>query len=325
MRLTAQDIRQITVGAVRTEERADGIHFFRCTEKQIEAFSALRPELGVRATATTGVQLDFHTDSAHLSFRASAGRKFELYIDNVLRKQYLMDDYRARGEAVKADLCDPLGDPAGEVRVTLYFPNHETGGVLESLELDDGATFRPHGFDHRMLMLGDSITQGYNSKYNSLSYALRVSRHFNAESVIQGVGGAFFHESTFDILPFTPDIVTVAFGTNDFGYFATLEEMRLHTAAYLEKVARAYRNSSRIFVISPIWRDHREGKKMGSFASARAVVREEAERLGLIHIDGLLLMPPEPEFFADGYLHPNDNGFGIFAENLIIEMEKHLS
>lgn len=324
MRLTADDIRQITVGAVRTEQRADGIHFFKCTEKQVVAYAKLSAPLGERASGTTGVRLDFHTNSAHLSFGASAGDKFELYIDNVLRKQYLMGEYRGRGESVTADLCDPLGDPVGEVRVTLYFPSHNTGGVLEFLELDDGAFFRPHRFDRRMLMIGDSITQGYNSKYDSLSYALRVSRHFNAESVIQGVGGAYFHESTFDTVPFTPDIVTVAFGTNDFGHFKTLEELRLHAAAFLGKVSAAYHRTSEIFVLSPIWREHREGKQMGSFQSARAVVREEAEKRNLIHIDGLLLLPPDPEFFADGYLHPNDNGFGIMAENLIAEMEKHL-
>lgn len=325
MKLSAQDIKRITVGAVYTEQKADGIHFFKCTEKQIQAYEKLRPELGARAASSTGVRLDFSTDSKHLSFGTSAGNKFELYIDNVLRKQYLMDDYRARGEYAEATLCDALGNPTGEVRVTLYFPSHGVGGVLEFLELDDGATFHPHAFDRKILFIGDSITQGYNSKYDSLSYALRVSRHFNAESVIQGVGGAFFHESTFDRVPFTPDIVTLAFGTNDFGHFATLEELHLHAAAFLREVRDAYGATSRIFVLSPIWREHREGKRMGSFESARAAVREEAEKLGLIHIDGLKLMPPFPEFFADGYLHPDDNGFGIMAENLILEMEKHLS
>jgi hypothetical protein len=63
---------------------------------------------------------------------------------------------------------------------------------------------------------------------------------------------------------------------------------------------------------------------MGTFEGCRSIVAQEAEALNLIHIDGLDLVPPIPEFFGDGFLHPNDEGFSIFAENLIIQLEKHL-
>jgi hypothetical protein len=37
------------------------------------------------------------------------------------------------------------------------------------------------------------------------------------------------------------------------------------------------------------------------------------------------MVPPDPAFFADPTpLHPNALGFGIFAENLIRELQKHL-
>ena len=61
-----------------------------------------------------------------------------------------------------------------------------------------------------------------------------------------------------------------------------------------------------------------------TFAQCRALIAEEAERLGMIHVDGLKLLPPMPAFFGDGYLHPNDNGFSLYAENLIAKMEKYL-
>ena len=237
-----------------------------------------------------------------------------------MRHQMFMKD----GEEKRFELSDPLGNKKDSYRVTLYFPSHDVYGTLSRVELDDGATFTPHKYDMKWLFIGDSITQGWAALVDSLSYAWRVSRFYNADCVINGVGGAFFHEDTFDTINFDPDVVSVAYGTNDFGYFKTLDEFRAHTRAYLELVAKEYAGK-KIFVISPIWRDKRDGKSMGSFEECRAVVYEEAERLGLIHIDGLYLVPPLPQFYYDEYLHPNENGFSLFAENLITELQKYIT
>ena len=55
---------------------------------------------------------------------------------------------------------------------------------------------------------------------------------------------------------------------------------------------------------------------MGSFAECRRILASEAEARGMIHIDGLSLVPPLPELFADEWLHPNALGFGFYGENL---------
>ena len=87
MKLSSEQIKTITVGAVSITEEPDGMHFFKCTDKQNKAWAELRQELGYRALTTTGVRLDFHTDSQNLGFTVSGG-KFELYVDNLLRGQY---------------------------------------------------------------------------------------------------------------------------------------------------------------------------------------------------------------------------------------------
>lgn len=319
MTLTFEQIRQITVGAVRMEECDDGIHFYKCTQKQIDAWTRENKTLGERAAGSTGVRLDFHTTSQSMTFRVSRGFKFELYVNDLLRAQYKMSET----PEVTVALDDPLANPLAEKRVTLYFPSHDCGGVLQSLELDDGATVTPHKFDLKMLFIGDSITQGWASDFDSLSYAYRTSRFFNAESVIQGIGGAYYCEDTFDHINFDPDAVLVAYGTNDFGHYKTLDELRGHVAAHLGLLREEYRDK-KFFVISPIWRDQRDGKAMGSFEECRAVVAKEAQKLGLCHIDGLTLVPPMPVFFQDEYLHPNDNGFSLYAENLIMQLRKYL-
>ena len=319
MKLTFDTIRQITTGAIRIEQEDDGIHFYKCTEQQIATWTDRNKDLGARAAGTTGVRLDFHTNSQTLAFSIARGKKFELYINGLLRKQLFATEHKQ----FDLRLSDPLGNSLAEYRITLIFPSHDAGGVLEWIALDDSATVTPHVYDMKMLFIGDSITQGWASKYDSLSYAWRVTRHFNADSVIQGIGGAYFHEDCFDRIDYNPDVVLVAYGTNDFGYYKTYEEFRSHAAAHLALIAKEYANKQ-IFVLSPIWRDKRDGKRMGTFEDCRAIVAEEAERLGLIHIDGLTLVPPIPEFFGDEYLHPNDEGFALYADNLIIALETHI-
>ena len=320
MKLTYEQIKEITFGAVRTEKAPDGIHFYKCTQKQIAAWERQSEFLGGGAAGSTGVRLDFHTSSQSLAFTVAAGGKFELYIDGVLRRQLLMGEQKS----VTVPLCDALGHPHAEYRVTLVFPSHGAGGVLTELVLDDGATVHPHRHDIKMLFIGDSITQGWASKYDSFSYAWRVTRHFNADSVIQGIGGAYFEESCFDVVDFDPEVVLLAYGTNDFSHRKSYEECRAHMEAYLSLVAEHYRDK-KVFVILPIWRDKREGKAMGSFEECRALLAREAEQRGFITVDGLSLVPPMPEFFEDAYLHPNDEGFSLYAENLIIQLEKYLN
>ena len=53
MRLTLDQIKSVTVGAVSITEQNDGIHFYRSTKKQIDAWTALKPEIGQRATVST--------------------------------------------------------------------------------------------------------------------------------------------------------------------------------------------------------------------------------------------------------------------------------
>jgi len=321
MKLSYKQITSITTGALWTKESADGIYFYKCTQKQIDAWTALAPALGDRAQTTTGVRLDFYTNSKTIGFAASEG-KFELHINNLLRRQYLIgsEEY-PKGEEIFCELCDPLGAPLEEARVTLYLPGH-SNGRLQSVTLDDGAYIRAPEYDCKLLMIGDSITQGWNSEYDSFTYAHQLSRALNANSVIQGIGGAMYHETTLDKIPFDPDIVTIAYGTNDYGKFDSYQTLRLHVTRFLDGILDLYPNK-KIFVISPIWRGKTKAP-MGSFADCRSIIIEEAEKRGMIHIDGLSLVPPIPELFADKWLHPSALGFGFYGENVTREILSHL-
>ena len=150
---------------------------------------------------------------------------------------------------VFAQLVYALGNEKDDFRVTLVFPSHEVA-VLDYISLDDGAYATRGEFDMKMLFIGDSITHGWDADYDTLSYAWRTSRHFNAETVNQGIGGAYFHEKCFDSIPFSPDVIVIAYGTNDFGHYPTNDEMRKHVSAHLTLISNEYK-TAKIFVLSP--------------------------------------------------------------------------
>lgn len=73
--------------------------------------------------------------------------------------------------------------PKGENRVTLIFSNHWRARITD-VELSDGAYFRPHEYDFRILFFGDSITEGWEAEYHYNSYAWRLSLSMNADCLI---------------------------------------------------------------------------------------------------------------------------------------------
>lgn len=319
MTLSLEKIKELTRGAVRIWEENGAVRFAKCTEKQVQAWYQYGSEvLGKRAETTTGVRLDFYTNSKTLSFKTASGDKYDLLVDGLLRSHFV------RGEDAYIEktvaLTDAIGKECNEVRVTLVLPSHSVG-ALEYVKLDDGAYTRAPEYKTKMLFIGDSITQGHNTKFDSLSYAWRTASFFDADAVINGVGGGFFKPEMFDTSDFDPDTVILAFGTND-AMRSDFDTMYKNTAEFLDLVKEAY-GDKKVIVISPIWRAREDGSVIGAdFESKRAMVEAEGKRRGFFVISGLKLVPPIADFYADKYLHPNDLGFGLYAENLIKELVK---
>lgn len=313
MFLSFDQIKKITVGAVRMENIEGNMMFYKYFPYMIPMWGEKKATLEERAKHTTGIRLDFHTNSKRLKVEIEFPAKFEIYIDGLLR--YTMKNT----QSLSVDIDTPHGKPTEEARVTVYFPAHKEG-KLKSIELDDGAYVRRHSFDKRILFMGDSITQGWESGFDSLSFANKVSRYFNAESVIQGVGGACFYPEFLEPLPMDFDWVVVGYGTNDFAFREDFDEFYSYMSEYMKKLSRIY-GDKKVFVISPIWRVLTENESPERFEKYRSVIAEEAQKYGFVHIDGAYLVPPISDFYTDG-VHPNCVGFSLYAENLINIMKE---
>ncbi|MBO4411288.1 MAG: SGNH/GDSL hydrolase family protein [Lachnospiraceae bacterium] len=313
MKLTFDEICSLTFGAVRIHEEEDGIHFEKCTENEAASWIGFRPDKPRIPYATTGIRLDFKTDSEFLRFTASNGKKFELLLNGLHYRNYnrLGEEY-----TIRIDL------PEGENRVTLVFPSH-TVGVLKSVELSDGAAFEPWKHDRKFRFLGDSITQGARSDNDSDSFAWQVTLAYNADSEITGLGGGIFMTGTIERTEFEPDTVLVAYGTNDTKRRDSFEAYKDGVEQTLSHI-RALYPKSRIVVISPTWRADGEAVfRVGvPVDTCLRAVLEIARKMGFDVIDGYALVPHDTTLYADKRLHPNSAGFAYYSWNLIRELKK---
>ena len=300
--LTNEEIVNLTVGSVYHEVDDDGVlHLYRCLPEQMEAYWKLSDNLGEWSGRTNGVRLDFVTNSTLFSFKVVTGKKYELFINGVKDSHI----ETAKGDVFTKEL-------SGENRLTLIFPSHEAGAITDVV-LSEGATYKryEHTFGKKILFIGDSITQGWDTVSDSNSYAYQVSLRYDADTVIFGVGGAYFHEGAVPSVDvYHPDIVISAFGANDFsrGEEALVENMH----KFLDKLIALYKNSQ-IIGLTPIC-------GLSTLKSTRSPFRDLIKSIydeyGIEYIDGAPLVSPSEDNYADRY-HPNDRGYCEMADNLI--------
>jgi hypothetical protein len=90
-------------------------------------------------------------------------------------------------------------------------------------------------------------------------------------------------------------------------------------------LAERYPNAE-IFVISPIWRGDwdRKGSMDRRLPDLHQTICEYASSYPNVKvINAWNFVPHLSDFFGDGHLHPNDLGFGLYAECLYREIVKH--
>ena len=325
MVLNFEQLESITRGVVRMEEKDGWIHFFRFTKEQ-ERYYAYHADFFKKTFSTSGVRFAFYTDSQSLAFdfqlTAASSRPygwFDLYENGAMVRHFGFENAELSAGHVALSLS------AGEKLVELYFPWSRCA-ELRNVTLDDGATLTPSYRPQKLLAFGDSITQGYDAIYPSQSYVCRLARMLDAEVIDKGIGGDIFCPDLLETAdPVSPDVITVAYGTNDWGK-RTAEEYRENCRLFYTRLSALYPDA-KIFAVTPLWRaDAGKVTKFGAPAwELHDTIAACAEGLpNVTVIRGWNFVPHVKEFFADFYLHPNDAGFAAYAEGLYSQMQKYL-
>lgn len=331
MKLDLKRMKEITLGAVRVEGDENGFHFYRFTARQEELYKNRKESYYNNTFSTSGICLAFKTNSESLSLSTSVlkGSSRSYFAIDVFVNGEKIDSLN-NFENVDCDKCCgyqlvsfPLGEfektfllGQGTKEVCIYLP-WTVRTIIKELSIDDGAFLEAVKPKYKMLSFGDSITQGYDALYPSNKYVTRLARFLDAEEYNKAIGG----EIHFPLLAkekddFTPDLITVAYGTNDWNR-CSYQEFAENCQAFYENLCESYPNT-KIFTITPIWRkDSVQGRIFGDFKDVDKLIREVAanfENITVITAYGFV--EKNERFFSDLRLHPNDEGFEQYFDNL---------
>lgn len=310
--LTLDQICSVTTGAVRVWEEAGWFAFSRFTALQQEVLH--RRGFTPREHASAGVRLEYTTRGGAMEFSYAvtpgSGREYygiEVAVNGLGAKHIFAETGTHEGQLTFA--VPPSETP---VRVTVYFPGLSR---LRIREVRLPADFAPVPRKRRYLAVGDSITQGYDCYHPNMSYVNLLADALDAQVVNQAIGGDYFWPENLDpALPFVPDFITVAYGTNDWKLELLNEQA---VSAYLDKLTAIYPGVP-VMVLLPIWRQIGKELRNGiDLPRGRQIIAQAAGGRRDVHvIDCSPFVPMVPECFYDGILHPNDLGFLWYARGL---------
>lgn len=329
MKLTLEQIRSITTGAVTVEQAEDGFHFYRFTPEQMNLCQPHVRLYDQKLLVTAGVRFSFRTDSTTLYLRAALSPgtarsyfSFDLTIngvhtdslENVSHLPFPKDDPTYPCPLGLHEKTFDLGPGAKDI--CLYFP-WSVIPVLEELSVDEGTCVTPLFPPKKLLVYGDSISQGYDGFHPCDHYVSRLARALDAQVLNKAIGGSTsFPEMARAKDAFDPDYILVAYGTNDWSLFDETSFVRQYRAMH-QAIQDNY-PYAQVFALTPIWRaDFDQPRKFGLFSTVDALIHSiAADFPNVTAISGFDFVPKDPDFFADRRLHPNDAGFDHYFKNL---------
>ncbi len=330
MLLDIKDIKKITFGAERIIENENGFNFYRFNEKEQEVYQtdmySRFPSYYQKTLATSGIRFDFHTDAEVISFDYEAKKVtsltdcyFDLYCDKDL---YASIGFNNEENSTTGELTVKL--PYGTKRVTLYFPNSFSVSV-KNIQLKNASIIKPASFNKKILVYGDSITQGFSAINPSMCYVSRLAFDLDFDYINKGVGGAVFEERLSDAATDSePQIITIAYGTNDWNATSRIR-FENNCESFIKNISNKFKNS-KIFIITPLWRlDYEKEKEFGKFEEVGEYIKAITETLDNVSIiEGWNILTHSESFFSDRILHPSDVGHVIMSKRILEHIRKEI-
>lgn len=311
-------------GALRIYEQENKLFLRRFTLDQEQFFNQTVNYVNkpLKSKASTSMVIDFVSNTESLQFSAQtfvASTRtlcfFDVYCDDELIA-HCGYNIKEDGEVIVT-----ANFKSGKKRIRIYLPNlFETR--IKSFCIDDGAMFIPYKSPIKWLFLGDSITQGYVAEYSSNTYANQVARAFDAQVVSWAIGGAYFlADDLADQIDFVPDVISVAYGTNDWAHGYDIEK---NATEYFTKLKKVF-PKAKVVCITPIWRgdiERRQANATMPFEKVGDLIKNICQKFNISVIDGSKLVSKDLSNFIEDNLHPNDKGFDEYAKNLIKELKE---
>jgi len=317
MKLTYEQIVSITQGAVYIEQHKKGIQFHRFTKEQEDMYA--RTELDPKQNATAGIRMEFQTDSTTLYMKVitSEGSRIKSFSHDIIVNGKYIGALNDKNKETFGQYEENFFLGVGKKIVSIHFP-WSVNSVLQELRLDRKSFIEPIRRNKKLLAYGDSITQGFIAQHPSKRYVASLADALDAEEYNKAVGGEVFCpwllEQKEEIVP---DYISVAYGTNHW-LSSSPKELRENCESFFEKLVEKY-PTTQIFAITPIWRkDCTEITQFQNFEEIGKIITDVASKYEHVScISGRNFLPEDETLYTDLYLHPNDEGFVRFSENLL--------
>ena len=313
MILTNKELQNFYFGAYSFEERDDGyLQAFQYTKEQMEYFKGAFDFWYDRCMATTAKTIEMKTDAQKLSFEykflwKGSEDSFELMIDGLITKIDYVKDVKEEGK-LEWQLT------AGMKNLVIYLPADATL-LIRNFEIDSKAE-RPVK-NEKVLWLGDSITQGFGPLRSAQTYVSVANRLLNYDIINQGIGGYVYDKKSLLKMPgYTPDIIIVALGTNQYG-----SETMKDVEEYYETLMSVYGNEIPVLCISPLWRGDKPEDSAIFQRFCDNIKKIAGSYKNVKVIDGFKLVPHLSEYYLDN-LHPNCLGTETYGRNLVEEIRR---
>jgi lysophospholipase L1-like esterase len=320
MKLNAKELSQITFGALRVTDEDSLITFDRFTELQKKFYQETKKGFYKRALHTAGIVIDFKTDSEKLSFSYKASFRVTrswYYFDVYENDMMILHHGEDLGDRTEGEGKIDITLSRGMKRVRIYLP-YSQRIQLTDFELDDGAAVISIQRPLKALILGDSVTQGFDAKYPSLHYVSLMTERYSMSYINQAIGSETFNAGILGSEKVTePDVITLAMGSNDWATKA-FDEIERDADKYFSTLTNIYEDVPIIY-ISPIWLKH-EGNGT-TLPTAIEMLESVASSYGAHVIHGLDLVPHDEGMFSDG-VHPTDLGFSEYSKRLFQQTDR---
>ena len=325
MKLTFEQIQSAAQGVAYVTDEGGLVRLHRFTREQEDMYQATDAEHYLRTFATAGISLEFDTDSKCLSLAVTVGKGSS--------RLWFVHSIFVNGKPIgqlRGDLTPPeftnaeerwdLGE--GQKRVQIFFP-WSASSMIRWLELDDDAQFKPVVKVKKILLFGDSISQGYDAVLPEESYASILADQLGGNCLNKAIGGEVFRPELAALKDDGPvDLISVAYGTNDWNG-KTPDQWEHNARAFYAQLRKNYPDT-KIMVLAPVWRgDWQASKPGGEFRHVAEVLRVIADEIGNAKfVDCFGFIPADPACYSPDVLHPNSLGFRYYAAGLLDVLKK---
>lgn len=307
MKFGIKTLKKQIKGACHFTEDGGYLSCFHYTPEQLAYFDGKDRGWGMRAHFSSGVRMEFKTDATVLSLDYRAGYVWskDSYID-VYADGFAVALHHIPGDGKgHAEFALPEGDKL----LTVYFPTDCRFEIKNVTVNGSYKTVKEKG--KRLLIVGDSITQGYGAFMSGATYVNAMQRRTGYHILSQGIGGYRYDpDGLMPVEGFTPDKILVALGTN---YYNVMDyDYESDVIRFYERLHELYGNTP-VLSVTPYY-IAREDFDVERHAWCIGIIKRECAKYPNITVlDGYTVLPHLAEMFCDG-LHPTAYGYSIIAE-----------